>query len=249
MAHGGVVIAVETDEPELRREADRVREQQDGASARESLTLAFRDDGVELRRDGIAAGRGFRVDFAGVDVRRHSKNLSRRQPLPRAIGRETETVADATAGFGHDAVLLALMGFDVTLVERSPVIAALLTDGVRRALRDENIGPALGDRVRVVRADARSWLDALASPPDVVYLDPMFPEKRKSSALPPLAAQLLRAVVVSTDDDHELFEVGRRVARRRVVVKRPLRADALGPGRSHAVAGKLVRYDVHPRPA
>ncbi len=244
---GGVRITVETDAAAARGDAEALRRALGAPAAEAPLTLAFRDDAVELRRPGVPPGKGFRVDFSGLDARPGSRNLSRRQPLPRAFGRRVRTIVDATAGFGQDGLLLSLMGFDVTLVERSPVIAALLEDGLRRGRADPRLGPSLGGRPRVVADDARTWLEALDAPPDAVYLDPMFPEKRKASALPPLAAQLLRAVVGPSQGDEALLEVARRVARDRVVVKRPRRAPPLGPDRSHAVEGKLVRYDVYVR--
>ena len=59
--------------------------------------------------------------------------LTRRQPLARAIGRKAHTVVDATAGLAQDAFLLTGLGYDVTAIERSAVVAALVEDGLRRA--------------------------------------------------------------------------------------------------------------------
>ena len=49
-----------------------------------------------------------------------------------AIGRKAKSVVDATGGLGNDAILLARMGFKVLMIERSPVMSALLEDGLFR---------------------------------------------------------------------------------------------------------------------
>jgi 16S rRNA (guanine1516-N2)-methyltransferase len=183
------------------------------------------------------------VDHMGLDLRPYGRNLSRRQPLARAFGRKVHTIVDATAGYGHDAVLLALMGFHVTAIERSGVIAALARDGLRRF--EESSGMALGDRLRLLTGDARAVLRALPQRPDAVYLDPMFPPKRRKSAAASKEMCLLRALVGDDADAAELLEVARSVARERVVVKRPHGAAPLAPQPHMRFPGKLVRYDVY----
>jgi 16S rRNA (guanine1516-N2)-methyltransferase len=207
----------------------------------DALVLAVTPDGLELREPG---GATVRVDFRSIDLRTGAGNLSRRQPLARAIGRSTRRVIDATAGFGHDAVLLALMGFTVTAVERSPVVAALLRDGIERARGDAEFGPALGDRLEVVVADARAWLATTDVEADAIYIDPMYPPKRKASALPPKNVQMLRRLVGDDPDAADLVAVARTRAHR-VVVKRPTAAEPLAPEPSFAITSKLVRYDVY----
>jgi 16S rRNA (guanine1516-N2)-methyltransferase len=204
--------------------------------------LVHTGERLELRSPEDLGWGPFAVDFTSIDLRTGSGNLSRRQPLARAVGRRVSTVVDATAGFGHDAVLLALMGYHVLAVERSPVIADLLEDGVRRARAHAELGPRLGDRLEVRCAEARDVLPECAA--DAVYLDPMFPPKRRASALPPLAMQIMRAVVGDGPDREDLLAVARHTARR-VILKRPTHAPLLAPDVALTMKGKLVRYDVY----
>ncbi|HYA37310.1 MAG TPA: class I SAM-dependent methyltransferase [Candidatus Methylomirabilis sp.] len=183
------------------------------------------------------------VDYTNLDRRPYGRNLSRRQPLPRAFGKKVHTVVDATAGYGQDALLLALMGFRVTAIERSMVIAELTRDGLRRF--EAGTGVSLGNRLRLVTGDARAILAALPQQPDAVYLDPMFPPKRKRSAAVNKEMRLLRDLVGDDLDAPDLLKVARGVARERVVVKRPDHAPPLAPIPSLSVPGKLVRYDVY----
>ena len=135
-------------------------------------------------------------------------------------------------------------------VERSPILGALVRDGLARARAE---GPpevqAIVERITLFVADARDVLTGLrgTSAPDVVYLDPMYPPKKKA-ALPKKEMRICRRLVGDDPDAGELLAVARGVAQRRVAVKRPRYAPPLAPGPVMTFAGKQVRYDVyHPR--
>jgi len=202
-----------------------------------------------------------RVDFTDGRVgRRVRQGISAREPLARAIGLGGRTrprirrVLDATAGLGRDAFLLASLGCDVVAVERHPVVGALLADGLRRLPDD-----VLEGRLRYAAGDAREVLAGHPTdPPDVVpadwqpetvYIDPMFPARRKA-ALVKKDMQTLQGLVPESPE-HELaalLDLALRHASRRVVVKRPTGAPALDAATrpSHAVTGgRTTRYDVY----
>ena len=207
------------------------------------LQLVLTPEHLELR-DGHDPRLGpVYVDFSHLDLRPYGANLSRRQPLARAMGKKNRTVVDATAGYCQDALLLALMGFRVTAIERSPVVAALAQDGLQRFTVQAD--STLAQRLQRVTADARGLLPSIAPRPDAIYLDPMFPPKRKKSAAVKKEMRLLRELVGDDADATELIEISRRVALHRVVVKRPDDAAPLAPDPSMSIAGKLVRYDVY----
>ena len=162
-------------------------------------------------------------------------------------------VLDATAGLGRDAFVLASLGAHVTLVERNEMVAALLADARRRAALDP-VAAAAAARTEIVCADARSLLGPPSSASvggpagerfDVVYLDPMYPDRGKS-ALAGKELQLLRELAGPDDDADELLGPALANARRRVVVKRPLKAPPLA-GRKPALAfaGTQARFDVY----
>jgi len=211
--------------------------------ALDEIRLVVTSDGLEIR-DETAEGRGVRVDLDQLDLRRGSRNVSRRQPLGRAIGRETRTVVDATAGLGHDAAIIAGMGFSVIAIERNDVLFVLLEHGCRRALDSPGAGEAIRDRLRLLHGDARELLPTIAPAPDVVYLDPMFPPRRKSSALPKKAIRIVRELVGDDDDWMQLFEVALQCATKRVVLKRADDAPAPPIKPAFSVRASLVRYDV-----
>lgn len=172
-----------------------------------------------------------------------------REPLARAIGLKNAhplSVLDATAGLGRDAFVLATLGCRVTLIERSPIIAALLRDGLARASLDEATQAVVG-RMRLCVGDAATLMDGLTEDecPDVVYLDPMYPQRGKS-ALVKKEMRLLRALVGEDADAPQLLAAALKVARKRVVVKRPRLAAALpGAAASHSLPGNTTRFDIY----
>ena len=187
-----------------------------------------------------------RVDFSTIDRRIGGGNLSRRQIFPKAIGSLEHDVVDATAGFGSDAARLALMGYRVTALEQVPIIVAMLQDALVRSRQDAQLTKALGGRLQFVEVDATKWL-LQNKGADVVYLDPMFPPKRKKSALPPGHIQLLQSLVgdVNNEATKNLFQAALESATRRVVVKRPSHAPQMGNNPIAIHEGKLVRYEVY----
>lgn len=207
------------------------------------LLLVLTPEHLELQDPRNRRMRPVHVDFSHIDLRPYSANLSRRQPLARAFGKKAHTIVDATAGYGQDALLLALMGFRVTAVERSAVVAALARDGLCRLVT--LTGLALSDRLQIMNVDSRALLPALAPRPDAIYLDPMFPPKRRKSAAVKKEMRLLRELVGDDADAAELLELSRTIARDRVVVKRPDDAPPLASAPSMSLTGKLVRYDVY----
>lgn len=154
-------------------------------------------------------------------------------------------VVDATAGFCGDALLLAAVGYRVVAFERHPAISAVTTFNIGSLRSDAALG-AVASAVEIRGSDARRELPRLAERPEVVLLDPMFPPKRRRSALPPKPIQLLRLLAGDDSDAAELLAVARACATKRVVVKRSDDAPPLGDlWPDWSVPGKTVRYDVY----
>ena len=243
--HRAATVAVLRDTPAAPRASALAHELKlpivDGHDPAYDFLLAWNDEWWELRDRRDARLTPLHVDFINADFRRYRAGLSRRQPLARALGK-AQFVADATAGLAQDAFRLALMGYRVTAIERCATLAALVRDGLRRLNETPH---ALGDRLQLLTGDARNLLTSLAPRPDVVYLDPMFPAKRNTSAAVRKELKWLRDLVGEDADAHELFEAARRSATNRVVVKRPDHAPPLVPNPAASIPGKLVRYDIY----
>jgi 16S rRNA (guanine1516-N2)-methyltransferase len=186
-------------------------------------------------------------DFTGGAVlHRFKYGGGRGQSLPKAVGMrggKTPKIVDATAGLGRDAFLLASLGAEVTLIERSLEMFNLLNDGISRA-RDAggDIAEVIA-RMTLLHGDAKDLLPDLS--PEVVLVDPMHPP-RKKSALVKNEMRQIREIVGTDEDSLELMQVALSTASNRVVLKWPLRADpmdVIGPC-SHQILGKSTRHDV-----
>lgn len=205
---------------------------------------------LELRPGGMTQTGPVYVDFLAGAMRRRQREMgSSRQLIARAVGFKgtSLSIVDATAGLGRDAFLLACLGCRVTAVERSPVIGALLADGLERASADPEVGPIVRERIQLVRGDARAYLSSLsgADRPDVTCIDPMFPHRTKS-ALVKKEMRVCRLVAGDDPDADELFLAALSATRARVVVKRSLRAPVIVREPAFSYRGKTVRYDVYP---
>ncbi len=181
---------------------------------------------------------------------RRLKGGGRNQAIAKAVGLKSLTppltILDATAGLGADSFVLASLGCQVHLLERSPIIAALLLDGLKRAEDQKEITEII-QKMQVTVEDARKILRDLPNEncPDVVYLDPMFPPKRKNT-LTKIEMRIIRDIVGDDVDAPELLSLALKRAKRRVVVKRPRSAPILlGRTPSFLITGKSNRYDIY----
>ncbi len=202
-------------------------------------------DGLQLRAHHHPQFAPLQLDWTGPEQQRRIA-AGRRQLLCRAIGLHKTaeaSVLDATAGLGRDAFTLAAVGAQVTLVERQPLLAALLRDALHRALADPR-WHAAAQRLRMVEADAATVL-ASGERWDVVHLDPMYPHRGKQ-ALPQKEMQMLRELTGGDADADALLPLALAACRRRVVVKRPRHAEFLA-GRAPAfqLHGTQARYDIY----
>jgi 16S rRNA (guanine1516-N2)-methyltransferase len=186
------------------------------------------------------------VDFVGGAVGHRFRSGARDHALLRATGVSKghhPSVIDATAGLGRDSFLLASLGANVTLLERSADVHALLGRGLETA---RAAGPELAEivsRMTLIHGDAREILPRLQA--DAVMVDPMHPARRKT-ALVKKEMRLLRQLVGTDPDVLDLMQAALTCNCKRVVLKWPLRADPIPELRkpSYQILGKTVRYDV-----
>ncbi|MGB7318350.1 MAG: class I SAM-dependent methyltransferase [Planktotalea sp.] len=188
-----------------------------------------------------------RVDFVnGAVAHRLRFGGGRGQDLPKAMGLragKTPKIIDATAGLGRDAFLLASLGAEVTMIERSAQMHALLLDGMARAKAEGGEFAGITARMRLLHGDAKDLLPGLGG--EAILIDPMHPP-RKNSALVKKELRQVREIVGTDEDAADLLRVALQSASKRVVLKWPAKADPIEGVRpcSHQIIGKSTRYDV-----
>ncbi|SFU92973.1 16S rRNA (guanine(1516)-N(2))-methyltransferase RsmJ [Xenorhabdus koppenhoeferi] len=214
------------------------------------MDLVLTPERLELRKRDEPKLGGIYVDFvAGTMAHRRRFGGGRGEAVAKAVGIKKDylpTVVDATAGLGRDAFVLASIGCQVRMLERNPVVAALLDNGLQRGYQDEEIGGWLKERMTLIHASSITALTDITPPPDVVYLDPMYPHKQKS-ALVKKEMRVFQSLVGADEDADSLLEPARALAKRRVVVKRPDYAEPLANVKASAtITTKNHRFDIYP---
>lgn len=202
----------------------------------------IRDDlGLALAQGDVVV----RGDFNRMRPRLKPANLARELVVRSAkVKSQTDEplAVDATAGLGEDSFLLAAAGFRVLMFERNEIVAALLQDALVRAAGEPDLTDIVA-RMQLVEGDSVSALARLDEAPDVVLLDPMFPEKKKNAAVKK-KLQLLQQLERPCEDEAALLEAACSALPRKIVVKRPAKGPYLaGRKPSYSLAGKAVRYD------
>ncbi len=214
------------------------------------------ENGVYLIYDGNAlslakAGEKGRVsvDFAG-GAAQYRRTKGGGELIAKAVNHTTQPLVwDATGGLGRDSFVLASLGLAVRTFERNAAVFALLNDGIVRAAQQPETAEIVS-RITLIHGNAADLLPEQAAQigqPDVVYLDPMYPERQKTAAVKKEMAYFHELVgLPETSDDEQLFQAARQVAKKRVVVKRPRLGDYLcGIKPAYQYEGKSTRFDVY----
>jgi len=189
------------------------------------------------------------IDFVhGKNGYRLARDRTIKQPLARAAGIKAgyrPNIFDGTGGLGGDALVLASLGCQVTMCERSPILGALLEDAMLRAADDPATAAIIDHRLRLVTADSKTYLEQCRQAYATIYLDPMYPHRR-DSALNQQAMRTIRTLVGDDCDSGALLDIAVTRAGNRVVVKRPRHAPTLTARLpSHVIATKNSRFDIY----
>lgn len=214
------------------------------------FVLCFGDANELLLRE-VASGVAISASFLQSRLRYRLTQALRQEMLVRAVGCKglsTPSIIDATAGLGQDALLLAAAGCQVTLIERSPILLALLEHALSVASSSgvASLESAAG-RMQLIAGDSCQLIPTLPLH-DVIYMDPMFPQRRKSASVGKNMAILQRLLPCAESDEGEaLLTCARGHAGNRVVVKRPRLAPALaGQAAAWSLGGRSSsRFDIY----
>jgi len=213
------------------------------------LQLIFGDERIELYDQQLNTS--IYVDFvSGALAHRQQFGGGRGQAIAKAIGLKqgkNPAVLDVTAGLARDAYILATLGCRMTLVEQSSILCALIEDGIKHGLENEQIAQILSGQFELHNQNAINFMNKLSDEqrPDVIYIDPMYPE-RKKSALVKKDMQILQRLLGKNENDGELLEAALNFTKERVVIKRPVHAPCLTDTKpTTSIHSKKTRYDIY----
>ena len=174
-------------------------------------------------------------------------------------------VIDATAGFGHDSLILASTGAQVTMLEQQPLMALLLLVEQLRMSKLPN-WQKLMSRLQVINTDALTYFARFNNylgadneqAIDVIYLDPMFPEDSYQDSKTGKGAKVGKHMQAlhqlahppTLDEEQQLLQSAQAVVSQngqkqgRVIVKRPQFAPLLADQQpSESWNNEAVRFD------
>jgi 16S rRNA (guanine1516-N2)-methyltransferase len=220
-------------------------------SAESDFQLCRKDGFLTLIKVSDPSLGAVSVDFDDKTMAWRQRHPQQPEALLKAAGMRAGhalRVIDATAGLGQDAFMLANAGCDVLMLERSALLHALLEDGLQRAAQSEDVRVrSAAARMQLVLADSTSIdFATLGDTPDVIYLDPMFPERRKKSAKVKKNMFMLQQLLDDEPPADGLLLKALQSAQKRVVVKRPRIAGFLEERKpSFQLLGSSSRFDVY----
>ena len=214
------------------------------------------ENGLVLNRDenGLSLhweDQVLRGDFTRMLPRLKNNNLSKELLVKAAKIKDSDhplMAVDATAGLGEDSILLAAAGFQVRMYERNPVIYQLLSDALERAKQVSELS-GIVSRMHVVHEDSIEAMTHLDFTPDIILLDPMFPERQKS-ALVKKKLQMIQKLEIPCMDEIQLIKTAMEAKPKKLIIKRPPKGPYLaGIKPDYSNEGKAVRFDCFVSPA
>lgn len=211
----------------------------------DGMILSAEPEGLTL----IYEDQKLRGDFTKMLPRLKQNNLPKELLVKTAKIKTADRDADApliaidaTAGLGEDSLLLAAAGFHVKLYERNPVIHQLLQDTLRRAADIPELA-GIVQRMELHHEDSIEAMKHLEHSPDVILLDPMFPERQKS-ALVKKKLQMIQKLEIPCADEKELLRTAMEAAPKKLIIKRPPKGPYLADMKpDYSTSGKAVRFD------
>jgi 16S rRNA (guanine1516-N2)-methyltransferase len=219
----------------------------------DSYVLLVDEYGVSLVQPGISTHGPIKVDFSsGRNNHRRKYGGGNGQMIAKAVGisgRFKPSIMDLTAGLGADGFIFASLGCNVKLIERNPLIASLLQDGILRAnadSKDDSDLASIMEKLVLIESDSFYLMSDLTEDekPDVIYLDPMFPHRKKTAKVKK-EMQAFQAIVGDDNDSGLLLDKAIDTARYRVVIKRPNHAEYLhNMAPTYSLSGKSIRFDI-----
>ena len=164
--------------------------------------------------------------------------------LKKAIGKTDRPlrILDATAGLLGDSMIMLALGHSVTAYEQSKILYTMLNNQLNQLPEtDSNLlnFKLINSNVCETNFSEKSF--------DVIYFDPMYPEDKASSARRSDLKKINSILEIEglASDPESTFTYLRNIPSTKLIVKRPLKADAFKGSINYQVLGKSVRFDIY----
>ena len=203
----------------------------------QNLSINFNKEGVELINNNYKKPVSIMIDF--FDKRMNNKikqRLSGKKDIfHKLFPKKNSTLLDCTAGYGRDGYILRSMGFNVTMIENSPIISLLLNDALKKLKLSDFI---------MYHGNSYDYLSHSEKYYDYIYIDFMF-NKLKKNSLSSKNDETLKLISFQENDKNNIIRLAIKKSNSRVVVKEPKNSlsNILKP--EYTIKTKLLNFNIY----
>lgn len=203
----------------------------------------YKEDGLHFVKDS-SQNKLLHVDFLKGSLGWRLKRKDHETLLKKALGKKNNnlTIFDGTAGFLSDALIFLALGHKVIACEQSKVLFLLLSDAIDRA----KIKLSFLDNLNLIHGDALDVYKSMQNI-DVIYLDPMYPSKKKSALTSGSMSDIksiLKLENIENLEDEVFFDFKKNKFKK-IILKRPIKSKIIDDSFNYQIKGKSTRFDVY----
>ncbi|CAL4324601.1 class I SAM-dependent methyltransferase [Buchnera aphidicola] len=210
------------------------------------FSLIIHEHRIELKNNANKNIKNIWIDFNHKKMKSYQDDSKIK--IIKAIGIKKKpflNVIDATAGLGKDSFMMFSYGCTITMIENNPILSILIYDGLKRSYNDPIIGNIIKKKMKHINHSSINIQSLNLQKPDVIYLDPMFPRKKKKS-LPKKHMNTIQNLVKKDSDTQLLFNACKNFAKNRIVVKRKKNFKIISKNKpNYMIYSKKYRFDVY----
>jgi len=189
------------------------------------------------------------IDFSNQDTLNRIDTKSKKCSVIQAVEGRSKgklEILDATAGLGRDTITLASRGHYVLAIEKDPYIYLLLANALERAKKIESL-KQIANNITLLNTNSADYILSTDKKFDSVYIDPMFPERKKSAKVKQ-NMQIMHQIAFNDDTTNTQLLDNSFTAKiaKKIIVKRPVNAEYLSAKKPSAqIKGKTNRFDIY----
>jgi 16S rRNA (guanine1516-N2)-methyltransferase len=203
----------------------------------ENLSINFNKDGIELINASYKEAVSISIDFLdeAINNKIKSRLSGKKDIFSKLFPIKNSTLLDCTAGYGRDSYVLRSMGFNITMIENSPIMSLLLNDALKK-LKLSNF--------KMYHGNSYDYLNHSEKYYDYIYIDFMF-DKLKKNSLSSKNDETLKLISFQENNKNNLIRLAIKKANSRVVVKEPKYSlsNILKP--EYTIKTKLLNFNIY----
>ena len=206
--------------------------------------IDLRMNGLHFTKDSTNLSSSLHVDFLSGPMGWRLKRTEHETSLKKAIGKNKDdiTIFDGTAGLLSDTIIFLALGHKVIACEQSKIIFLLVNDAIERAKAEL---PFLKNLLFLNAKSETQYKETQNI--DIVYLDPMYPEPSKNVLRSGDISTINHILHIENIDDggDTIFFSIKENNFKKIILKRPIKADIIDKNINYQVKGKSTRFDIY----